>query len=388
MVVDLEVALALQLQIEARMLGQAPSACGRGSRCRSATSARPLAVQDRARARSRSRRSAARPLALRGAATLAHGTICAIAKTTMSVPPRSLIARITPAGRRAAPRPSRAKPGIAVQGRHRRLAHARQDRDHRLEAVGRHVDLEHHPLAGIQHRAHQDHEVLDARALLRLRPARADGRRAGSRSASARRRSTQSVRLQRRAGRRVVDDAVGILGREHLGRAVGSHERRLEARAAPARRRVSRSYSVATTNGARRAAPSGNPGRGRDHVRTGSSPVSSSSTSSAAILHHPVGAGEADVARAQMQHLDDVLRLEDLGLEAIQRQGRAIAAPVEGHPDAGVRRAAAARPPPSGPWAGPDGRLGGAGGIGDSQEGLANTGGGTVAVGAPRGRPL
>ena len=46
--------------------------------------------------------------------------------------------------------------------------------------------------------------------------------------------------------------------------------------------------------------------------------------------------GEADIARADMQHLDDVLRLEQLGLEAFQGQGRPVAAPVEGQPDAGL----------------------------------------------------
>ena len=54
------------------------------------------------------------------------------------------------------------------------------------------------------------------------------------------------------------------------------------------------------------------------------------------LLGHPVGTGEAEVARADMQHLDDVLRLQDLGLEALQRQGRAVAAAVEGQADAGV----------------------------------------------------
>ena len=41
-----------------------------------------------------------------------------------------------------------------------------------------------------------------------------------------------------------------------------------------------------------------------------------------------------------MQHLDDVLGLQGLGLEAIERQARAIAAPAEGHVDAGVREQA------------------------------------------------
>jgi hypothetical protein len=81
-------------------------------------------------------------------------------------------------------------------------------------------------------------------------------------------------------------------------------------------RRVRRSYSEATTSG-----PSGRaPSRSRElggaaaTTRTGSRPVSRSSTSVAVELGHPVGAGEADVARAGVQHLDD-----DCGLRILKQ---------------------------------------------------------------------
>jgi hypothetical protein len=54
-------------------------------------------------------------------------------------------------------------------------------------------------------------------------------------------------------------------------------------------------------------------------------------------LGDPVGAGETDIPRAQVQHLDDVLRLQDLGLETTERQVRPIAPPSERHPDPGIR---------------------------------------------------
>ena len=89
------------------------------------------------------------------------------------------------------------------------------------------------------------------------------------------------------------------------------------SRAAPARRRVIRSYSVATTKPALgRAVAVEEVRRRRGHdphrIERGVHQLDQLGP----LLHHPVGAGEAEVARAQMQHLDDVLRLEDLGLEA------------------------------------------------------------------------
>ena len=71
-------------------------------------------------------------------------------------------------------------------------------------------------------------------------------------------------------------------------------------------------------------------------IRTGSSAVSTSSTSSA-----PSSATQSAPAKpmsrdADVEHLDDVLGLEELGLEAVQRQGRPVAATVEGEADARV----------------------------------------------------
>ena len=40
----------------------------------------------------------------------------------------------------------------------------------------------------------------------------------------------QAIGLERLAGRHVVDDAVGVLGREHLGRTIGMHEGRARPR--------------------------------------------------------------------------------------------------------------------------------------------------------------
>ena len=149
----------------------------------------------------------------------------------------------------------------------------------------------------------------------------------------------QAVGLQRLAGRHVVDDAVGILGREHLGRAVGVHEGR--PKAAALEPGAGQALVFGGDDERRPREPSRRtrawPRRPR---RPGSSPVSSSSTSSADELGDPVGAGEADVARAEMQHLDDVLRLQGLGLEALERQARPIAAAAEGDADAGVREQA------------------------------------------------
>jgi len=54
------------------------------------------------------------------------------------------------------------------------------------------------------------------------------------------------------------------------------------------------------------------------------------------LLRHPVGPGEAEIPAAGIEHLDDVLRLEDLRLEFRERKGRAVAAPVVGQTDAGV----------------------------------------------------
>ena len=92
------------------------------------------------------------------------------------------------------------------------------------------------------------------------------------------------------------------------------------------------------------------------------------------LLHHPVGAGEAQVARAQMQHLDNVLRLEDLGLEAVERDGGAVAAPVEGQPDAGIGHQAH------------DALLHPALGQGQMDDGVAGGIGGGQAGSGPRGR--
>ena len=147
----------------------------------------------------------------------------------------------------------------------------------------------------------------------------------------------EAVRLERGAGGRVVDDAVGVLGREHLGGAVGADDPAVELRAASSQAPVIRSYSVATTKpgtaGRRRSRKSG---AAAATIRTGSRAGVDQLDQLGTLLHHPVGTGEAQVARAQMQHLDDVLRLEDLGLEAVEREGRPVAAPVEGQPDAGI----------------------------------------------------
>ena len=54
------------------------------------------------------------------------------------------------------------------------------------------------------------------------------------------------------------------------------------------------------------------------------------------FLGDPVGPGEAQVTAAGIEHLDDVLRLEDLRLELGHRQGRPVATPVVGQADAGI----------------------------------------------------
>ena len=145
----------------------------------------------------------------------------------------------------------------------------------------------------------------------------------------------QAIGLERLAGRHVVDDAVGVLGREHLGRAIGMDEGRAQPAAlepGPGQALVFRGDHERRP---REAAVGELRRRGRDHgdrVEAGIEQLDQLGRQ----LGHPVGAGEAYVARAEVQHLDDVLGLQDLGLEAGERQARPIAPPAEGHPDAGI----------------------------------------------------
>ena len=147
----------------------------------------------------------------------------------------------------------------------------------------------------------------------------------------------EAVGLERLAGRHVVDDAVGVLGREHLGRAVGMDEGRPQP--APLEPGPGQALVLGGDDEGRPLEPAAlELGRcGGDHgdrVEPGIEQLDQLGRE----LGDPVGAGEADVARADVQHLDDVLRLQDLGLEAGERQARPIAPPAEGDPDAGVRQ--------------------------------------------------
>ena len=82
--------------------------------------------------------------------------------------------------------------------------------------------------------------------------------------------------------------------------------------------------------------PSAKAGKGCDHHAHGIEPGVHELNEVDAFFQDPIGTGEAEIARAQMQHLDDVLRLQDLGFEPLERQVRPIAPPAEGDADAGV----------------------------------------------------
>ena len=109
-------------------------------------------------------------------------------------------------------------------------------------------------------------------------------------------------------------------------------------------------------------------------MRTGSSAVSTSSTSSAPFSITQSAPAKPRSREPEMQHLDNVLRLEDLGLEAVERDGGPVAAPVEGQADAGVGHEAhdALLHPPLGQGEMDDGV---AGRIGGGQEGSRPRGG-------------
>ena len=132
--------------------------------------------------------------------------------------------------------------------------------------------------------------------------------------------------LQRRSGRGVVDDDVGVFRRKDLRGAVRAHEARLElSRPDPSPREA---LVLARDD-------EGDPGeragfqqrcRGRGHDANRIEPRVEQLDQARILLGDPIRAGEADVARARCEHLDDVLRLEQLRLEAIDGQGRAVAA--------------------------------------------------------------
>ena len=208
-------------------------------------------------------------------------------------------------------------PTIAEKGRDRRLAHGRQHGHDRVETCRRRVDLQHDATPRFEHRVDKQDEIIDGATADRIVERRAVGIQTGGR-AHEHVYNRETVGLERRAGRGVVDDYVCVFGREHFSRAIGADQLRTQPACgdpAPCEPLVFGRDNE--PSGGKAAAFEQCDRSGRDQLDR-VEPRVEQLDDVRFELCNPVRPGEADIAAAEGQHLHDVLGLQQLRFGARQ----------------------------------------------------------------------